>query len=108
MNNPAIRRASQTESNPSCREITALINGTAAISNPVSELEISFSATPSAPNGIHISITANVRMPFQWVRKVRACPWWMAIGSNNAAAIMTRLKTTMAGDRSATAIRMNR
>jgi hypothetical protein len=36
-----------------------------AISKPVKELEISFSAIPSEPNGIHISITANARMPLQ-------------------------------------------
>jgi hypothetical protein len=73
-NNPMILLASQTESRPSWRETTALMRGTVAISSPVNELEISFSATPSAPNGMHISMTAKVRMPFQCVRSERAWP----------------------------------
>ena len=97
---PIILRASQFESNPICREIIALTIGTAAIRSPVSELDICFSATARAPNGKHISIIANARIPFQCVFSELEWPRWIAIGNNNKAAIMTRPKTTIAGEKS--------
>ena len=78
------------------------------MSTPVSELERCCSAEPSITHGTAISMTAKVTTHRQRARIGRRSTRARAMGSRIAAAIAVRASTSIAGEISATATRMNR
>ena len=69
---------------------TVATSGTAAISSPVSELEIRVSAAPSRTHGRAISMPANARSAGQATRTGRSSRRQAAMGSRSRVAIAVR------------------
>jgi len=93
---------------PVVRAISAPTSGTAAISNPVSELEMCCSATPRSIHGIAISMDANASTGTQCLRTGRSSLRAAAIGRRRSAAMPVRARTSVAGLRSLTATLIRR
>ncbi len=93
---------------PSEVAITTPTSGTAEIKRPASELVILCSALASISHGTPISTAASAASGIQLLSTPRSSPRATTIGSKMRAPIEVRAKTSTTGDRSLTAIRMNR
>lgn len=93
---------------PSEVAITTPTSGTADTSRPASELVILCSALVSITQGTPISTAAKANSGIQLLNRPRSSRRATTIGSRISAPIAVRAKTSTTGDRSLTAIRMNR